>query len=63
MEILTLQNYHFNRCAWYIMHGAWKLFRENYINTKIIYMLSDYYSGKVLFAMNCFFKYGKQRKI
>lgn len=37
----------------------------SYINTKIIYMLHDYYLGKTLFGMNyaLFSKYGKLREI
>lgn len=37
----------------------------SYINSKIIFMGSDYYFGKVLFGMNYvfFLKYGKLREI
>lgn len=37
----------------------------SYINTKIIYMLSDYYTGKFLFEMDYafFLRYAKLREI
>lgn len=66
IEILALQNYHLTGILGRLCSGHGNYLEKlSYINTKIIYMLSDYYPGKVLFVMNYgfFLKYGKLKDV
>lgn len=67
MEILALQSYRLTGVLGRLCvgHGNFLFEKLSYINTKIIFILNDYYPGMVLFGMNYafFLKYGKLREI